>query len=226
MLEITRGDILFDPEPDAYKDPLERISVTGIIRWGGFGEDFSMVPRDVMQYALERGRIVHKACEYLDSGELDITTVDARVRPYVTAYSQFLSECHVRPIAVEKRLFFGPVAGTPDLVAFINGVRSIVDRKTGDCAGKYARLQSAGYKELWELNYPNALIGMRYGLKLCQNGSYRLVPHQDPDDIYAWRDIKSYVLAEQRIAKWMQKYGVRNGANGRRQTDAPINASA
>lgn len=212
MSEIAGEDILFPQEPLVYGTPdgNPEYSVTTVIRWSGLGENFSNVPAHVMEVAQRRGKMVHLACQYFDAGELDLETVDVRILPYVTAYIKFRAECQVKPIAVEQRIshkLMG-LSGTPDLIAFVNGRRAVIDRKTGNPDSRPARLQTGGYKVLWEAYRPLEPIYDRYGLKLGADGNYRLVAHCDPDDIAAFIDLNGYVRAEQKMSRWLQKYGV------------------
>ena len=45
--------------------------------------DFSKVPWQVLQAAQERGRLVHKAGEYLLRGELDWSSIDSEIQSYL-----------------------------------------------------------------------------------------------------------------------------------------------
>ena len=58
------------------------------------------------------------------------------------------------PMISEKWRF----GGTPDCIAYIGGKLSLLDWKTGSGLYEDHLIQLAAYKELWEENYPDALI--------------------------------------------------------------------
>ena len=73
------------------------------------------------------------------------------------------------PKVVGKELFLYhkdiPWAGTPDIIATINGRLSIVDIKTGDYR-KTHEIQQLMYMDLWNLIFPDCQIEEIYGLYL------------------------------------------------------------
>lgn len=212
---IVSEDILFDPEPHAYSVGGQiYTSVTQVIRAAGLGEDFSMVSTNVMEAAQQRGRLVHLACQYIDEGKLDLSSVHESILGYVEAYMLFRKECKIQVIATEERLaailpalpLSRYLAGCPDLVCFIHGVRAVVDRKTSSAMGKSMGLQTAGYEILWNYIHPKQLIYERFGLKLNQNGKYKLIPHLDPEDKIAFWDALYRGDQAEVMDPWRRKY--------------------
>lgn len=206
---LEPDDIVLQDEPRAYlsRGVVYR-SVTDRIHQAGFGPDFSMVNPIVMEDACRRGSMVHLACQYFNEGDLDLVTVDEQIRGYVDGYIKFTQECPIKPIAIEKKMISKTLnlGGTPDLVCFLAGRRAIIDLKTSQTLGKDAGLQTAGYKVLWEDNFPNKMIYERYGLKLKNDGTYKLIPHTDFDDEIAFLDMHNYSLAKDKKDKWNVKY--------------------
>lgn len=200
---LSLDDLLFTEEPHRYVyRGREYLSVTQVIREAGFGEDFSAVPADRMEFCQRRGRMVHLACRMLSEGELDWSTVDPRIEGYVRAYEKFLAECPGKVAAVEHRLVYPDMglAGTPDLVKFIGGRRALIDLKTG--ATKSAKWQTAGYAKLWAAIYPSKPIYERYSLKLDKAGQYKLIPHEKTEDEVAFDMMLHFALAKQRLDLW------------------------
>jgi len=187
-------------------------SVTSVIKSSGFGADFSNVPADIMARACARGEVVHKCCELIDKGTLDRSTVDPALEGYIQAYEGFLKVCQVKPIYIEEEMIsedFG-YGGTPDLVCWMNGKRVIVDRKTTDPDSLQARLQTGGYETLvWGVH--RVLIEKRYGLRLFDDGRFRLVEHKNATDESCFDDLLEYVKAKERRDKWISYYYLTNG---------------
>lgn len=210
---FSLDEILFDPEPHTYTYRGKLVdSVTQTIQLSGLGDDFSHVPEDRMTYARRRGNMVHAACHYYDDGDLDLETVDPKIRGYVDAYIKFRTEKPIKVIAVEKKMVtldFGPyaLAGTPDLVCWMDGRRVVVDRKTSQHMSKAMGLQTAGYKILWNVKNPKAPVSERYGLRLEITGKYKLVAHADPDDAAAFMDCLGAAASEKKMGRWRVKYG-------------------
>lgn len=206
---IPLDEILFDEEPHTYSYRGKQYqSVTQVIRLAGLGDDFSAVHPDRMEYAQRRGSMVHLACQYFDEGCLDLSTVDDAIRGYVEAYILFRAQRPLKVIAVEKRMVDVDlqVAGTPDLICFIDGRRSVVDHKTSQHMSRAMGLQTAGYKLLWNSLYPNTPIHDRYGLRLEKTGKYKLFPHENPNDELAFLDAKSHAESELRMQRWRVAY--------------------
>lgn len=209
MINISDDDIVFLKEPHQYVVRGKTIpSATQVIEAAGLGEDFSLVPPRILELARQRGDAVHLACAYLDAGELDWGTVDPRIMGYVEAYVAFRKALPVKTVVVEKRMAasLGGIllAGTPDLVGFINGRRSVVDLKTGQNAD--AGLQTAGYKTLWDAAHPSQPIYDRYALRLRKDGTYKLIAEENPDHIPMFLDALEYAAAKKKMERWMQKY--------------------
>ena len=211
MIDLQDGDILFDEEPHSYTvKGIKVLSVTQTIALAGLGPDFFLVPPAVLKMAQDRGSAVHLACAFMDAGELDWSTVDPRIIGYVKAYEKFRKECPMKTVAIEKKLsaMIGPyqLAGTPDLIGFIKGRRAVVDLKTSQTMSKSMGLQTAAYRLLWCYSNPRQLLHDRYGLQLKKDGTYKLIPHEDPDDEQAFLAALEYANAKKKIERWKEKY--------------------
>src|SRR5262245_12733032 len=110
-------------------------SVTQILQSAGL-VDYSRVPRDVLQAAMDRGTRVHLACQFLDEGDLDPASIGLSDMGYVSAYEKFKRETGFVPELIEHRVHHSELrfAGTLDRVGTFSGghYRLLIDIKTGD----------------------------------------------------------------------------------------------
>ena len=116
--------------------------------------------------AAERGTFVHQACALYDRDELDMSTLDTKLAPYVEAWAKFRAQAKVEMVIVEQPYysFEHGFAGTIDRAWVDIGKRFVVaDIKSG--ALPKLPLQLAGYSILI-----NAFSGM--GVELRDNGNY------------------------------------------------------
>lgn len=177
----------FDPVAHAYRWQGRPVpGVTTIIR-GALGDPFERVAANVLEHARQRGQAVHKACELDDAGDLDETTVDVRIWPYVAAWRAFRREFRFRVIFAERPLFSDVhgYAGTPDCaIALPDGAHAVVDRKTG-LPGPAAALQTAAYAHLIDATFGAADPMRRFALRMLPTGKYRFDEYTNPRD---WPD--------------------------------------
>jgi hypothetical protein len=211
-------DLVFEEEPHRYSVQGKPVpSVTQVISKAGLGPDFFLVPPEVLALAKQRGVAVHKACELLIQKKLKESTVDPRIQGYVSAYREFLKTLAPKLIACEKMMSADirhqgqryAVAGRLDLYCWIHGERWVIDIKTGPAQ---AGLQTAAYAMIlseWSLAAtPNAplVIKKRATLRLDRKGTYKLIPHNDLRDDWAFRDLLAYYYATQKIEEWKKLY--------------------
>lgn len=130
-------------------------------------------------FYLERGRLIHLATAYLDHDELDWSTVDERIEPYVHAYMSFKIDTGFLPGFVECPLhhyqFF--YAGKIDRTGDLNDDHVLIDLKSG-VKVKVDKLQGAAYWELCRAN--NIPIKKVFDLYLKDDGNYSLVEIEKP----------------------------------------------
>lgn len=203
MVVDLLDQVVFQAEPRRYTYRGTNFgSVTEKIKAAGFGPDFSYVPIEVMAYARRRGNMVDLALTKHYKGTLDQSTVAPAILGYFNGALKFDRECPGTVVAIHEKMASTAlnVAGTLDIVRFIHGRRGIVDWKTGIDN----QLQTAIYYMLWNMKHPAARCSERYGLKLNQDGTYRLKQHHDPDDMVAAMDILSG--NKEAIEKWRRKY--------------------
>jgi len=97
--------------------------------------------------AMERGTIIHKACEFVILGVLDWRTIDASIRPEVETFAAWWEESRFKPLLVEglvasRRYQF---AGRLDLFGVWKTGLALIDFKTGNEYPAY-RFQTAGLR--------------------------------------------------------------------------------
>lgn len=205
---LALDEIVFSEEPHLYRyRGKDYRSVTDRIK-AVLGDEFADVPPDRLEFAQNRGTMVHLAAALLVAEELDWNTVDPRIEGYVRAVERFHVECPGKIVYFEKSLVSPELdlAGRPDIVKFIRGRRSLIDYKTSQQMNPRMRLQTALYKKLHNAVFPNQPIYDRYGLRLQPDGFYKLVPHEDPDDEPAADAILAAAQAIDRAAQWKLKY--------------------
>ena len=122
-------NITYDPAAHAYTvngrpvpSVTQVLADTGIIDTRWFTEE-----------SRQRGTAVHAACEFLDEGDLDESTIDPIAVPYLDAYRGFLAEHRPEIVSVETKVHSEVYryAGRLDRVVIMNGIASVLDIKTG-----------------------------------------------------------------------------------------------
>lgn len=145
-------------------------------------------------FYLERGRFIHKATELYDKNELDESTVDERIKPYLDAYKKFKRETSYEPIYIEHILYHPKYfyAGKLDRIY----EDFIIDLKSGTKM-RVDELQAVAYWELCRAN--NIPVQKQFDLYLRSNGSYRLEPVERP------RNLLPVFLAAFTCERWRQE---------------------
>jgi hypothetical protein len=164
-------------------------SVTTVLKGTGM-IDYSMIPQNVLQAAAHRGTAVHKALHYYDDGELDESTIDPMILPYVEAGKRFYAEsrfevAHVEQRVVDKVHWY---AGTLDRTgAFPDGSVAVLDWKTGILVPGHG-LQLAAYAAC--MDHPRKY--RRIAVQLKDDGTYRIEEYPMKD---FERDIRTFLSA-------------------------------
>jgi len=153
-------------------------SVTEIRDAVGLGPDFSRVPPAILEYARIRGQALHLAIRYHHEGVLDEASLHPDVRPGFEAYLRFLEDTKHEPLLSELELIHPAYGfmGHPDRVGWLNGKRVILDWKCVETFDFWpVALQLAGYRLLWNANYPEQPIAGTFALQLSPRaGKYQL----------------------------------------------------
>ena len=174
--DVSSAPLTFDPERHEYFLPNgQRIpGVTEVLRATGISEDFERVAlynsslRADLDAKRALGIAVHHDCHALDDDDLEWSTVDPRVAPYVNAWWEFRKNHKLIPVERERRVFH-PVylyAGTLDGVFCkkTDGPFIVVDIKTGDVEASACRYQTSAYLAAYRYAQDRAL--RQHSLKL------------------------------------------------------------
>jgi hypothetical protein len=142
--------------------------------------DFSSVPKATLEYAIERGHAVHKACELFDLGTLDPDSVDPAIAEYVRAWALFMYDWKPEFTEIEQPGYHKTMlyAGTPDRWATWKDRRGqqrriLIDLKSTAKLNPAVAVQLSGYSlmadepadELWSV-------------RLMNDGTYERVVHK------------------------------------------------
>lgn len=155
-------------------------SVTEVL--GGVGLiDFPGVNYAVLGRGRDRGSKVHEMLWYFDEGDLDESSIDPALMPYLAGYKKFLSESGFEPELIEFKVHHDTYrfAGTLDRTGFMGKEQVLFDIKTGQI-DKWVALQTAAYEM--------CLTGIyhRYALQLTAAGKYKLTRFSDHRDRQVW----------------------------------------
>ncbi len=138
--------------------------------------------------AAERGTAVHEAIEaLLERKEVHAGT--EFIRKSLMSFEKWYYDIKPSVICQEIFLYHKDMlwAGTPDIVATIDGNLSIIDIKTGDYR-KSHEIQQLMYKDLWNKIFPECPIVNIYGLytkgKWMKEPSYSFRKFNTNNDIH------------------------------------------
>lgn len=137
------------------------------------------------ELAAWRGSLVHLACQLHDEGDLDESTLDPALIPYLTAWKSFKLETGWFAYQIEcpRRSSLHGFVGTPDQIgAFPNGeYLTDLDIKSGE-AHYSTKFQTAGYTLLAAEDPPlNGRVLGRCAVKLRKNGTYKYIEYPVAD---------------------------------------------
>jgi hypothetical protein len=112
--------------------------------------DFSMIPPDVLDFASERGTLVHRYCETIARG-IPAMGIPEYCAGYVRSFQRWFDEYVLKVIFVEHEMIddgFGYL-GHVDLVCVLKDLRAVVvDLKTPLAESPTWRAQLAAYRQL------------------------------------------------------------------------------
>lgn len=177
----------FDEATHRYTlDGVELPSVTKIL--DDVFDEYRSIDPETLRRAQERGTAVHKACELHDMAQLDFSSVDETIAPYLEGYIKFVSETKFEHHAVEQKVVsrkYG-YAGTLDRLGVLGKSkrRCQIDLKSAVSVSRSVGPQTAAYEQAAREEHwiePKEIID-RYALQLRADGGYRLLPCKSPAD--------------------------------------------
>lgn len=165
------------------------VRVTSVIQSAGLVDSSHF-----SEYAATRGTYLHLATHYYDAGELDESSLDPVILPFLNGYKKFLQETGFVVEESEKRIFsteLGVTGQLDKLGKFPDGRKAIIDLKTGVFIPAH-EVQLAAY---------HLLLGdrkfLKFGLYLTKEGNYKLIQMLSKDardvflaalKVYAWKE--------------------------------------
>jgi hypothetical protein len=214
-------DLNFDPvahrstAPDGTDVP----HVTRVLCATGVSTDFEGLAQSSawLQERIEvrraLGTAVHMDAHAADDDDLDWLTVDARVLPFLYAWSDVKENLALVPVVRERHVYH-PVHRYTGILDGIflqrtTGKYILGDLKIGDPADAACDLQTAAYEAAYGTEHPETTIDERWGIQLCPDLTppYRITNYSDyatrPD---GWRDFQKFqsclvVYGEQRLRR-------------------------
>lgn len=161
-------------------------SVTGILRAVGI-VNYSAIPAAALEKAALRGKYAHLAAELDDKGQLDESTLDDALRPYLAAWRSFRAELHRRDGVILQEWIERPMvsialgyAGTVDRIVRIDGEDVTLDIKTGKLQ-RWTGVQLAAYDMI------RSVVGRRrIGIELRKDGTFEWTDFRDEGDTVTW----------------------------------------
>lgn len=185
---MTTADLVFDEAAHVYRlGGVVVPSVTQLLE--PIKPDFAGIPPSVLEAKRELGTAVHLACELDDDDDLDEDSVPEAVAPYLAAWRAFKSDTGAEVLMNEQKLAHRSLryAGTLDrLVRVRSGDVYLVDLKTAISMSASFGPQLCGYQLLLDESIYDLKLA-RKGLQLRKDGTYRLVPYNNPNDMAAFR---------------------------------------
>lgn len=141
---------------------------------------FDRIAPDVLAAKADLGRRVHLACQLFDEDDLDETSIEPEVQPYLNAWHKFRHDTGCGVLHVEQRVFDPMLmfAGTLDRVLAFNGHKWLIDLKTCFATPMAAGPQTAAYQRA----LGDTSVTHRAALRLRPDGTYRLDPLTGADD--------------------------------------------
>ena len=181
-----RPDIFFDPQTHTYLvDGQEVPSVTTILQPLS-NRSYSSVNPSVLEYARNRGTVVHEALELIDlDADPDISP---EIVPYLNAYEEWKSIYRPTFTDIEQIVYEDELGyiGTLDRAGYLNGNDfAIIDIKTSNPT-KEALVSACAQTAAYATAYPNRINIDRYILFLKSDGSWRFQSAMEYEKKYSF----------------------------------------
>lgn len=176
-----------DPETHIYKDTeTGRIipNVTSIIEDAGLS-DFSMVEPEKLRRAQKFGKAVHTACHLYDIDDLDMDSLNPALKPYLEDWIKWEKDSGFI-VQSSEQIVYSKIynyVGTYDKVGLLDGIKTLIDIKTGTTLPKTIGLQLSGYVEAAnEGKKREDKIKRRLSVWLLGNGQARPAEYEERTD--------------------------------------------
>lgn len=174
----ARDDLTFDEATHAYRFLGEPVpGVTSILQPL---QSFDGIPASVLAAKADLGRRVHLTTQLDDEDDLDESSVEDDVAPYLAGWRLFRRETGCVIELIEKRVYepFLSYAGTLDRVLSFAGIRWLIDVKTSFMTPLMAGPQTAAYLRA----LGDTSVTHRGAVRLRPDGTYRFDHFTGADD--------------------------------------------
>ncbi len=179
--------IICDPKKHIYTDTdTGRIipGVTSILEGAGLS-DFSKVNRKTLKKAQKFGTAAHITCHLHDIGDLDMNTLNPALEPYLNAWIKWKKDTGFI-LESSEQIVYSKIyryAGTYDRIGRIDGIKTLIDIKTGTTLPKTIALQTAAYMEAYnEGKIREGKIKRRLVVHLLENSPAKIQKHNERTD--------------------------------------------
>jgi hypothetical protein len=184
MITRDSNHIYRNEKGETYISVTQQLKIYGLI-------DFSMVRKEDLDYAAERGSHVHHAHYLYLLDDLVVDSLDESYKGYVKAIIKFYKEQNIEVWDSESIVYSDKLrtGGSFDLMCSFNGYGSVVEFKTPVVMPKTTGLQTAAYKMLWNESKPQNFVVHRYGVQLFNNGRYKIHKYENQQDKFVFANI-------------------------------------
>ncbi len=197
------------------------LSVSNILRAAGVSPSFDGIPPAILETARQRGEAVHRAIELMEQGDLDESSLDERIMPYVMAHKAFVRDSGYRVVATEEMVTHPTLGyrGRLDSRGWLHRVRTVLDQKATATIHPAVGVQSAAYA--LALEEPHRALA---AVHLRRDGTYRLLHYDYEEHVRVFQaalivakygtapslfDVPPDVIrAQEAIGQWKQRNGL------------------
>lgn len=195
-MTLTAADVAFEPVAHEYRlpDGLRIPGVTEILSAVGVSVDFEGLASigrrvaDAIDLKREIGHALHHDAHAYDDDDLEWSTVDPRVEPYLRAWVTFRENSRLTPTTRERLVYHATYgyAGTFDgIFEKPDGGLVLIDIKTGDPDDSGCQYQTAAYLAAYQHEHGlTSTLVDRWGVQLVPQRviPYRISPYTAWDD--------------------------------------------
>ena len=165
-----------------------------MIRSSGLLKGLHYVDPDVRDRAALAGKEVHGAIHRLSCGKR-AGKISTQAQLFLDGWSKFVRQTGYICEHSELRLYCDEhwFAGTLDQVGMLSGRRIVMDMKaTAGFDATHVAWQTAAYRHMFNLHYPDTPATHRYGLHL-KSGTYSLWPFK------SHMDMARFIIARRKL---------------------------
>lgn len=169
--------------------------------------DFSFVDAGVLKRSADLGTACHLACELYDSDDLDESSLDPTVTPFLDGWIKFRKEREFTPILTEQQVFHPQLryAGTLDRTGVIEGKEGVIDIKTGATTSPIHGIQLAAYAEALKAqpDWKGSKNLTRWIVQIKNDGTYKATQYTETTDWACFVGLLN-------VAAWKRKHNIKD----------------